>query len=64
LIRWILSIPEGARLRGQATSGDAMTNIGLNEVLHGDNAKGLALMEQDPKKGGLKHPDRLWEAGN
>lgn len=41
-----------------------MTNIGLNEVLHGDNAKGLALMEQDPKKGGLKHPDRLWEAGN
>ena len=34
-----------------------MVNSGLNYVLHGNNAKGLEMMELGLRKGGLKHPN-------
>lgn len=37
--------------------GNGLVNTGLNYVLLGQNDKGLALMEQGIKKGGLKRPD-------
>jgi hypothetical protein len=40
-----------------AKAGDALLNVGLNYVLHGSGDKGLAMMEQAVRKGGLKHPD-------
>lgn len=40
-----------------AKDGLPLLNAGFNYVLHGQNAKGLALMEQALKKGGMKYPD-------
>jgi hypothetical protein len=40
-----------------AKDGNALVNIGLNYVYEGDAAKGLALVEQGIKKGGLKRPE-------
>lgn len=40
-----------------AKDGNALLNAGLNHVLHGDFDKGLKMMEQALRKGGLKHPD-------
>lgn len=37
--------------------GTALLNAGLNYVLHGAGAKGLAMMNQGLRKAGLKHPD-------
>jgi len=37
--------------------GDGLINAGYNYVLNGKHEKGLALMEQGMKKGGLKHPE-------
>lgn len=37
--------------------GTALLNAGLNYVLRGSAAKGLEMMEQALRKGGLKHPD-------
>jgi hypothetical protein len=37
--------------------GTALVNTGFNYVLHGQSAKGLAMMEQGLKRGGLKHPE-------
>lgn len=37
--------------------GTALLNAGLNYVLHGAGPKGLAMMTQGFRKGGLKHPD-------
>jgi len=39
------------------SDGNALLNAGLNYVLHGDGAKGLKMMNQGIRKGGLKHPD-------
>ena len=40
-----------------AKDGNALVNIGLNYVYEGDAAKGLPLVEQGIKKGGLKRPE-------
>ncbi|MHB8667357.1 MAG: tetratricopeptide repeat protein [Burkholderiales bacterium] len=40
-----------------AKDGTIQLNSGLNYVLHGNSAKGLEMMEQGLRKGGLKHPD-------
>lgn len=40
-----------------AKGGTALLNSGLNYVLHGSTGKGLEMMEQGLRKGGLKHPD-------
>lgn len=40
-----------------AKDGNALVNVGLNYVHEGDAAKGLKLMEQGIRKGGLKRPD-------
>jgi hypothetical protein len=49
-----------------AKDGNALVTVGLNYVYEGNAAKGLALMEQGIKKGGLKRPEdaklRLGEA--
>jgi hypothetical protein len=37
--------------------GVALLNAGFNYVLHGSSGKGLEMMEQGMRKGGLKHPD-------
>lgn len=37
--------------------GAALLNAGFNYVLHGSSDKGLEMMEQGLRKGGLKHPD-------
>ena len=37
--------------------GNALLNAGLNYVLHGKGDKGLEMMEQGLRKGGLKRPD-------
>ena len=34
-----------------------MLNAGFNYVLHGSGEKGLQMMEQGVRKGGLKRPD-------
>jgi hypothetical protein len=38
-----------------AKEGTPLLNAGFNYVLHGRNAKGLEMMEQALKKGGMKH---------
>lgn len=40
-----------------AKDGTALLNAGFNYVLNGNAAKGLEMMEQGMRKGGLKHPD-------
>ncbi len=40
-----------------AATGDPLIRTGLAYVTYGDSAKGLALMEQGLKKGGLKKPE-------
>jgi outer membrane protein assembly factor BamD (BamD/ComL family) len=40
-----------------AKDGNALVNVGLNYVYEGDAAKGLPLVEQGIKKGGLKRPE-------
>lgn len=40
-----------------AKDGTALLNAGINYVLNGNNGKGLEMMEQGMRKGGLKHPD-------
>jgi tetratricopeptide (TPR) repeat protein len=40
-----------------AKDGTALVNSGLNYVLHGSSEKGLEMMEQGLRKGGLKYPD-------
>ena len=40
-----------------AKDGTALLNSGLNYVLRGSADKGLGMMEQGLRKGGLKHPD-------
>jgi len=37
--------------------GNALLNAGLNYVLHGSSDKGLEMMQQGLRKGGLKRPD-------
>jgi hypothetical protein len=37
--------------------GAALLNAGLNYVLHGSSEKGLEMMEQGMRRGGLKRPD-------
>jgi hypothetical protein len=58
------SLAEDTKTLGQddaqvasARDGAALLNAGLNYVLHGDSDKGLAMMEQGMRKGGLKHPE-------
>jgi tetratricopeptide (TPR) repeat protein len=41
----------------KAKGGDAMVNTGYNYVLNGKADKGLPLMDQGLRKGGLKHAD-------
>jgi len=41
----------------KSRTGDGLLNAGFNYVLNGKFEKGLALMEQGLKKGGLKHPE-------
>jgi tetratricopeptide (TPR) repeat protein len=41
----------------EAKDGNALVNIGLNYVYEGNAAKGLPLVEQGIKKGGLKRPE-------
>jgi hypothetical protein len=40
-----------------AKDGNALVNVGLNYVYEGDAAKGLPLVEQGIKRGGLKRPE-------
>ena len=40
-----------------AKEGTALVNSGLNYVLQGDSGKGLAMMEQGMRKGGVKNPE-------
>ncbi len=40
-----------------AKDGAALLTFGLSYVLHGNSAKGLGMMEQGLRKGGLKHPN-------
>ena len=58
------NLAEDTRTLGQddaeaaaAKGGTALLNSGLNYVLHGNAGKGLEMMEQGLRKGGLKHPD-------
>ncbi len=41
----------------KAKTGDGLVNAGYNYVLNGKFEKGLALMDQGIKKGGLRHPE-------
>jgi tetratricopeptide (TPR) repeat protein len=41
----------------KAKTGDGLVNAGFNYVLNGKFEKGLALMDQGIKKGGLRHPE-------
>jgi len=41
----------------KAKTGDGLVNAGFNYVLNGKYEKGLGLMEQGIKKGGLRHPE-------
>ncbi len=41
----------------KAKSGDGLVNDGYNYVLNGKFDRGLSLMEQGLRKGGLKHPE-------
>lgn len=41
----------------KAKTGDGLINAGYNYVLNGRNEKGLALIEQGLRKGGLRHPE-------
>jgi len=41
----------------KAKTGDGLVNTGFNYVLNGKFEKGLSLMEQGIKKGGLRHPE-------
>jgi len=41
----------------KAKSGDGLLNTGYNYVLNGKFEKGLSMMEQGLRKGGLKHPE-------
>jgi tetratricopeptide (TPR) repeat protein len=41
----------------KAKTGDGLVNAGFNYALNGKYEKGLALMEQGIKKGGLRHPE-------
>jgi hypothetical protein len=41
----------------KAKTGDGLVNAGYNYVLNGKFEKGLGLMEQGIKKGGLRHPE-------
>jgi len=40
-----------------AKDGTALLTVGLSYVLHGNSAKGLGMMEQGLRKGGLKYPN-------
>jgi hypothetical protein len=40
-----------------AKDGTALLNAGFNYVLYGKSEKGLEMMEQGIRRGGLKHPD-------
>lgn len=58
------NLAEDAKTAGQddaqvaaAKDGTALFNTGLNYVLTGNNGKGLEMMEQGLRKGGLKRPD-------
>lgn len=41
----------------KAKTGDGLVNAGFNYVLNGKFEKGLGLMDQGLKKGGLRHPE-------
>jgi hypothetical protein len=58
------NLAEDAKTLGQddaqlaaAKDGTALLNGGFNYVLNGKSEKGLEMMEQGMRKGGLKHPD-------
>lgn len=51
------SLAQAEAAASSAKDGNALTNTGLNYVLLGQHEKGLALMEQGRKKGGLKRPE-------
>ena len=40
-----------------AHTGDALLNIGFNDVLNGNAATGLARMERGLRQGGIAHPE-------
>jgi len=51
------SIDSGDVDAEKAKTGDGLVNAGFNYVLNGKFEKGLGLMEQGIKKGGLRHPE-------
>ena len=53
----VKQLPQSAKAAGAATDGVALVNVGFAYVSAGDFDKGIALMEQGLRKGGLKRPD-------
>lgn len=51
------ALAQSESVAAAAKDGNGLVNTGLNYVLLGQNDKGLALMEQGIKRGGLKRPD-------
>ena len=51
------SLPQAEEAAIAAKDGGGLVNTGFNYVLLGKNDKGLALMEQGIKKGGLRRPE-------
>ncbi|MDB5968532.1 MAG: hypothetical protein JWQ90_982 [Hydrocarboniphaga sp.] len=52
------TLAEGEKAAATQATGDALVSTGYNLVAYGDYAKGIALMEQGIKKGGLKSADQ------
>ena len=51
------SLPEDLRQAEAAKDGNALVDIGFNQVYDGQAAKGLRLMQEGIAKGGLKRPE-------
>jgi len=52
------TLAEGEKAAVTQATGDALVSTGYNLVAYGDTAKGIALMDQGIKKGGLKAADQ------
>jgi hypothetical protein len=52
------TLAEEEKAAAAQATGDALVNTGYNLVAYGQGDKGLALMDQGIKKGGLKLPDQ------
>ena len=52
------TLAEGEKAAAAQPTGDALVSTGFNLVAYGDYDKGLALIDQGIKKGGLKQPDQ------